>query len=62
MTNFQRSINTLIVRGSFVFEKLIVVYPGKLPTLYGIRSFVTESSKVIMAISVKVSLTECDIV
>lgn len=62
MTNFQRSVNSLIVRDSFVFEKLIVVYPGKLLTLYKIRSFVAESFEVIMAISVKVSLTECDTV
>jgi hypothetical protein len=62
MTNFQRSVNSLIVRDSFVFEKLTVVYPGKLLTLYKIRNFVTESFEVIMAISVKVSLTECDTV
>jgi hypothetical protein len=62
MTNFQRSVSNLIVRASFVFVKLIVVYPGKLPTLYGIRSFVTESFEVIMEISVKISLTECDTV
>jgi hypothetical protein len=48
MTNFQRSVNNLNARGSFVFEKLIVVYPVKLTTLYGIRIFVTEGFEVIM--------------